>query len=190
MKPELFREILQKYPNIKFHENPFSVSGRTAETEMRKLKVSFRSCADTPKRRHAVKRTLHTHNIHGSQVHKPQAAKRSSRLTVHYKSILKLMVLRIAADWHSKAKKKSTYAGITYLHSTDRPSLWVPTDRWTQRWTSASNICARSHDTHVLRGHIIVTVQFLWTPACTIPVHKNQAEYETIFKMTSLCRTF
>jgi len=67
---------------------------------MRKLRVSFRNCADTPKRRRAVKRTLHTHtqNIHGSQVHESQAAKRSSRLTVPYKSLLKLMVLRIAAD--------------------------------------------------------------------------------------------
>jgi hypothetical protein len=59
---------------------------------MRKLSVAFRSFADAPKRRHAVKRTTnrqtdtHTQNTHVSQVHEPQTAKRSARLTVHYKS--------------------------------------------------------------------------------------------------------
>ena len=50
-------QILEKYPNIKFHENPFSgirvvPCGQTdGRTEMTKLIVAFRNFAKAPKNR-------------------------------------------------------------------------------------------------------------------------------------------
>jgi hypothetical protein len=51
MKLECFRHILERYSNIKFHENPSS--GRRVvsygRTEMSKLIVAFRNFANAPK---------------------------------------------------------------------------------------------------------------------------------------------
>jgi hypothetical protein len=88
-----------------------------------------------------------------------------------------LMTLRIVPCRHSKVKFRNTLVDI-YLHSTDRPILWVSIERWTQRWTNARNICTRTRDNHLVRGHIIVTMQFLSTPAC-ISTYK-QSRYETL----------
>jgi len=51
---EFYRQILETYPNAKFHENPFSGNqvvpcGQTdGRTEMSKLIVAFRSVANAP----------------------------------------------------------------------------------------------------------------------------------------------
>jgi len=55
MKLDLYQQIFEKYPNIKFHENPCSGSrtvpcGRTdGQTDMTKLIVAFRNFANAPK---------------------------------------------------------------------------------------------------------------------------------------------
>ena len=56
MKFETFREIFEKYSNIKFHENPyigtalFYTDGKTdALTDMTKLTVAFCNFANAPK---------------------------------------------------------------------------------------------------------------------------------------------
>ena len=52
MKLELSRQIFEKYPNIKFHENPFDGSrvvpcGQTGkQTDMTELIVAFRNFAN------------------------------------------------------------------------------------------------------------------------------------------------
>jgi len=56
MKLELFRQIFEKYCNIKFHENPFSASrivlcGRKDRwTDMMKLIVAFHNVTNAPKK--------------------------------------------------------------------------------------------------------------------------------------------
>jgi len=54
MKLEFSRIILEKYSNIKFHENPSSGSGvapggKNGQTDMTKLIVAFRNFAKAPK---------------------------------------------------------------------------------------------------------------------------------------------
>jgi hypothetical protein len=60
VKLEYSRQILQKYSNIKFHENPFSGSrvvpcGRTdGKTDMTKLIVTFCNFASAPKNQYEI----------------------------------------------------------------------------------------------------------------------------------------
>jgi len=55
MKFEFFKQILEKSPNFKFHENPYSGSRdvpcvwRDGWTDMTKLIVAFHNFANTPK---------------------------------------------------------------------------------------------------------------------------------------------
>ena len=53
MKTEFSRQILEKYSNIKFHENPSSrvvPSGKKdVQRDMKKLTVAFRNFANAPK---------------------------------------------------------------------------------------------------------------------------------------------
>jgi hypothetical protein len=50
MKLEFSRHIIEKYPNIKFHENPSSWNGVVpyGRTDMKKLIVAFRNFAKVP----------------------------------------------------------------------------------------------------------------------------------------------
>jgi hypothetical protein len=61
MKLEDYRQIFEKYSNIKFHENPSSESGVApyGQTDMTKLIVVFRNFANTPKNacRHLISET-------------------------------------------------------------------------------------------------------------------------------------
>jgi hypothetical protein len=60
MKPEFSRHIFEKYSNIKFHENPSSVSSvvpwgrKDGRTGMTKPIVDFRSFANAPKNNHLM----------------------------------------------------------------------------------------------------------------------------------------
>jgi hypothetical protein len=56
MKLEFPRQILEKYSNIKFHENPSSRSRVVpcGRTDMTKLTVGFRNFANAPQRRHTA----------------------------------------------------------------------------------------------------------------------------------------
>jgi len=52
MKIEFSRQILEKYSNIKFHENPSSrvpCGQIDIQTDMKRLKVAFRNFANAPK---------------------------------------------------------------------------------------------------------------------------------------------
>ena len=52
MKIEFFRKIFEKYPDIKFHENPSIGSRVDGQTERTKPVVAFRSLATAPNNGH------------------------------------------------------------------------------------------------------------------------------------------
>ena len=69
MKLKFYRQILEKYLNIKFHENLSSGSrvvpcGRTdRQTYMTKLIVAFRSFANSPKKKRGCDNDSQTRNL-------------------------------------------------------------------------------------------------------------------------------
>ena len=71
MKLEYYRQIFEKYSNIKFHENPSSRSrdGPRGQTDMTKLIVAFRELTNAPKNKYeAAELTIWSRevtNLHG-----------------------------------------------------------------------------------------------------------------------------